>query len=86
MEENCAALTSKNKGDIQSCDNYRGIKLMRYTLKLWERVVEAGQKSEFVQQYGFMPTKEYYRCSIYSEDVNRSTEKAIGSCIVSLWK
>lgn len=41
MEENCAALTSKNKGDIQSCDNYRGTKLMRYTLKLWERVVES---------------------------------------------
>jgi hypothetical protein len=25
-----------NKGDIQSCTNYRGIKLMSYTMKLWE--------------------------------------------------
>ena len=26
----------KNKGDIQSCTNYRGIKLMSHTMKLWE--------------------------------------------------
>ncbi|KAK3575645.1 hypothetical protein QTP86_031602, partial [Hemibagrus guttatus] len=31
----------KNKGDMQSCSNYRGIKLMSHTMKLWERVVEA---------------------------------------------
>ncbi|KAK3567837.1 hypothetical protein QTP86_027362, partial [Hemibagrus guttatus] len=31
----------KNKGDVQSCSNYRGIKLMSHTMKLWERVVEA---------------------------------------------
>jgi hypothetical protein len=30
----------KNKGDIQSCTNYRGIKLMSHTMKLWERVIE----------------------------------------------
>ena len=29
----------KNKGDMQSCGNYRGIKLMSHTMKLWERVV-----------------------------------------------
>ncbi|KAK2879923.1 hypothetical protein Q8A73_023735, partial [Channa argus] len=28
----------KNKGDVQSCGNYRGIKLMSHTMKLWERV------------------------------------------------
>nr|ABN08628.1 RNA-directed DNA polymerase (Reverse transcriptase) [Medicago truncatula] len=28
----------KNKGDIQHCANYRGIKLMSHTMKLWERV------------------------------------------------
>ena len=26
----------KNKGDIQSCMNYRGIKLMSHTMKLWK--------------------------------------------------
>jgi hypothetical protein len=30
----------KNKGDVQSCTNYRGIKLMRHTMKLWVRVIE----------------------------------------------
>ncbi|KAK4347380.1 hypothetical protein RND71_033719 [Anisodus tanguticus] len=30
----------KNKGDIQSCNNYRGIKPLSHTMKVWERVVE----------------------------------------------
>ena len=30
----------KNKGDIQDCTNYRGIKLMSHIMKLWERVIE----------------------------------------------
>jgi len=33
-------LIYKNKGDIQSCTNYRGIKLMSHTMKLCERVIE----------------------------------------------
>ena len=28
----------KRKGDIQECNNYRGIKLLSHTFKLWERV------------------------------------------------
>ncbi|KAK3554716.1 hypothetical protein QTP70_032634 [Hemibagrus guttatus] len=50
----------KNKGDVQSCSNYRGIKLMSHTMKLWERVVEARLRKVveiFEQQYGFMPRK-----------------------------
>ena len=30
----------KNKRDIQNCANYRGIKLMSHTIKLWKRVIE----------------------------------------------
>src|ERR1700761_7163788 len=30
----------KAKGDMQDCENYRGIALMSLTLKLWERVLE----------------------------------------------
>ena len=30
----------KGKGDIKECENYRGIKLMSHTMKLWERVIE----------------------------------------------
>jgi len=50
----------KNKGDVQSCSDYRGIKLMSHTMKLWERIVEARLRETVEiceQQYGFMPRK-----------------------------
>ncbi|KAK3525223.1 hypothetical protein QTP86_023307 [Hemibagrus guttatus] len=50
----------KNKGDVQSCSNYRRIKLMSHTMKVWERVVEARLRKVVEiceQQYGFMPRK-----------------------------
>ncbi|KAK3521199.1 hypothetical protein QTP70_000483 [Hemibagrus guttatus] len=50
----------KNKGDVQICSNYRGIKLMSHTMKVWERVVEARLRKVVEiceQQYGFMPRK-----------------------------
>ena len=50
----------KNKGDVQCCGNYRGIKLMRHTMKLWERVVVKRLRAVVEiceQQYGFMPGK-----------------------------
>ena len=48
----------KNKGDILECGNYRGIKLMAHTLKLWERVIEKRLRERTTisdQQFGFMP-------------------------------
>ena len=30
----------KEKGDTQECGNYRGIKLMSHTLKMWEKVID----------------------------------------------
>jgi Reverse transcriptase (RNA-dependent DNA polymerase) len=48
----------KNKEDIQSYTNYRGIKLMSHTMKLWERVIEhCLRKLTTVSknQFGFMP-------------------------------
>ena len=50
----------KNKGDTQCCGNYRGIKLMSHTMKVWERIIETRLRDsvEFSkQQYGFMPGK-----------------------------
>lgn len=32
----------KNKGDVQSCSNYRGINFISQNMRLWEREVEAG--------------------------------------------
>ncbi|KAF3656600.1 hypothetical protein FXO37_15372 [Capsicum annuum] len=48
----------KNKGDIQSCTNYRGIKLLSHTMKIWERLVELRLRrivSISENQFGFMP-------------------------------
>ena len=50
----------KNKGDVQSGSNYRGIKMISHSMKLWERVVERRLRSELTfsqQQNGFMPGK-----------------------------
>jgi len=48
----------KNKGDAQACSNYRGIKLLSHTMKLWERVIERRLRRETEvseNQFGFMP-------------------------------
>ena len=48
----------KNKGDAQSCSNYRGIKLLSHTMKLWERVIECRVRrivTISANQFGFMP-------------------------------
>jgi hypothetical protein len=47
----------KNKGDVQSCTNYRGIKLMSHTMKLWEKIIEhrlRGVTNVTENQFGFM--------------------------------
>ncbi|GJR45109.1 retrovirus-related pol polyprotein LINE-1 [Tanacetum coccineum] len=47
----------KNKDDMQACSNYRGIKLLSHTMKLWERVIERRLKRETrvsENQFGFM--------------------------------
>ena len=48
----------KEKGDIQECKNYRGIKLLTHTFKIWERVLDR-QVRECTDihgsQFGFMP-------------------------------
>ena len=48
----------KNKGDVQDSNNFRGIKLLSYTMKLWERVIERGLRRDVAisdNQFGFMP-------------------------------
>ena len=30
----------KDKGDNMNCSNYRGIKLLSHTMKLWERIID----------------------------------------------
>ena len=53
-------LYSTSKGDVMECNNYRGIKLMSHTMKLWERMIEARLR-EITKiadnQFGFRPGK-----------------------------
>ena len=46
------------KGDIQDCGNYRGIKLMSHTMKIWERIIDIRLRKETNvgdEKFGFMP-------------------------------
>ncbi|KAI5624580.1 hypothetical protein C0J50_15862 [Silurus asotus] len=53
-------LIFKNKGDVQTCSNYSGIKFISHTIKLWERVVEARLKEE--KAYDGVPREELWYC------------------------
>ncbi|VFQ87461.1 unnamed protein product [Cuscuta campestris] len=50
----------KGKCDIESCENYRGIKLLSHTMKVWERIIEYRVRKGVCiseNQFGFMPGK-----------------------------
>lgn len=50
----------KGKGDIQDCSNYRGIKLISHTMKIYERTIEQRIRNESEiseEQFGFIPGK-----------------------------
>ena len=36
----------KEKGDIQDCGNYRGIKMISHTMKIWERIIDRRLREE----------------------------------------
>ncbi|MCJ8738183.1 hypothetical protein PDJAM_G00032490 [Pangasius djambal] len=59
----------KNKGDVQSCSNYRGIKLMSHKMKLWERVVEARLRKvvEICEQHNSSTTDAIFALRILME-------------------
>ena len=63
----------KNNGDAQCCGNYRGIKLMSHTMKVWERIIETRLRDRVEiskQQYGFMPGKGT-TCHVCFKNVDR---------------
>ena len=46
--------------DAQCCENYRGIKLISHTMKVWKRIIKARLRDRVEisnQQYRFMPGK-----------------------------
>ena len=60
----------KNMGDNQNCSNYRGIKLMSHSMKLWERVIEARLRDIVPicgQQFGSCREKVLWMQYLHSE-------------------
>lgn len=48
----------EEKEDIHDCGNYRGIKLMLHTMKIWQKIIEKRLREESSigeEQFGFMP-------------------------------
>lgn len=61
MESRYSNSCIKNKGDVQNCASYRGIKQMNHTMTLWERVRERRLRKETKMtenQFGFRLTIE----------------------------
>ena len=78
----------KNKGDVQCCGNYRGIKLMSHTMKVWERIIEARLRDRVEiskQQYGFMPGKGTTDAMFAQRMLMKNTGKVKESYIVYSW-
>ena len=46
----------ENKGDVENCNNYKGIKLLSHIMKLWEQVIERRLRADIKiseNQFGF---------------------------------
>ena len=68
----------KNKGDIQNCTKYRGIKLISHTMKLWERIIERrlrGITSITENQFGFMPGRSTIEAIFIFRQLIKNIEK-----------
>nr|XP_043618810.1 uncharacterized protein LOC122590696 [Erigeron canadensis] len=82
----------KNKGDVQSCRNYRGIKLLSHTMKLWERVIEMRLRrvtNVAENQFSFMPgrsTMEAIHITRSLMEKYRERQKALNCAFLDLEK
>ena len=66
----------KEKGDIQDCGNYRGIKMISHTMKIWERIIDRRLREETSigeEQFGFMPSRGTTEWHICGEAGDRET-------------
>ena len=59
----------KNKGDAQCCGNYRGIKLMSHTMKVWERIIETRLRDQQTAIWIYA-RKGNHRCHVCSKNVD----------------
>ena len=82
----------KQKGDPLECNNFRGIKRLSHTLKLWERVVESRLRKMVnisERQYGFQPGKSTIQplfCLRMLQEKHREFGKELHAVFVDLEK
>ena len=80
------------KGDIQECSNYRGIKLLSNTFKLWERVTNERLTyctSIHESQLGFTPGRSTTDANvglIQTVEKHRAGQKDINLVFIDLEK
>ncbi|GJY92521.1 retrovirus-related pol polyprotein LINE-1 [Tanacetum coccineum] len=82
----------KNKGDAQVCSNYRGIKLLGHTMKLWERVIERRLRRETSvseNQFSFMPERLHqgsaispYLFTLILDELSKEIQEDIPWCLI----
>ena len=78
----------KEKGDIQDCGHYRGLKLMSHTMKIWERIIDRRLREETTigdEQFGFMPGRGTTDAIFAVRKLMEKHRENIKDCIWYLW-
>ena len=68
----------KEKGDIQDCGNYRGIKLMSHTIRIWEKIIDGWIRDETstgAEQFGFLPGRSTMDAVFFSESYHGEIQR-----------
>ena len=82
----------KEKGDIQDCGNYRGIKMISHTMTIWERIIDRRLREETSigeEQFGFMPGRGTTDAIFAARQViekHREMQKALHLVFIDLEK
>ncbi|EYB81397.1 hypothetical protein Y032_0384g394 [Ancylostoma ceylanicum] len=78
----------KRKGDVMDCANYRGIKLIAHTMKIYERLPDMRLR-EMVEispdQFGFVPERSTIDAIFIARQVMESTVRRTSHVILHFW-
>ena len=74
--------SKRKETSIQECGNYRDIKLMSHTMKVWEKVIDRRLREETTmgeEQFGFMPGKDTTDAIFASRQIIEKHREAEGT-------